>query len=285
MDLRPQGHDIIRTWLFSTVVRSHFEFGSLPWRHAALNGWILDPDRKKMSKSKGNATTPRTSSRSTARDAVRYWAASGGLGTDAALDTAPDEGRPTAGHQGAQRQPKFALSFGDVDEALDTASSPRSSPSRWTAPCWPASARWCDVATAANEACDYTRALEVTETFFWTFCDDYLELVKDRAYGSATARRRRRPRRVRRERRCASPSTSCCACWHRCSSTRPRRCGRGSTTPRRVRCTRPRGRRRPSSVTPAAPTRRSSPPSARRSPASARPSRTPRSVCAPRSPR
>ena len=88
MDLRPQAHEIIRTWLFYTVLRSHDEHGVLPWRHAAISGWILDPDRKKMSKSKGNAVTPMDLLREHGTDAVRYWATSARLGVDTAFDLA-----------------------------------------------------------------------------------------------------------------------------------------------------------------------------------------------------
>ena len=103
MDLRPQGPEIIRTWLFSTLLRSHQEHGVLPWRHTTINGWILDKDRKKMSKSKGNVITPMATLEEFGSDAVRYWACNGRPGTDTALDIGRHEDRPPAGDQGPQR--------------------------------------------------------------------------------------------------------------------------------------------------------------------------------------
>src|SRR5262245_44853122 len=87
MDLRPQAHDIIRTWLFDTVLRAHLEHDALPWTNAALSGFVTDPDRKKMSKSKGNVVTPMGLLEEHGSDGVRYWAASGSPGTDSMFDT------------------------------------------------------------------------------------------------------------------------------------------------------------------------------------------------------
>ncbi|OFT41110.1 valine--tRNA ligase [Arthrobacter sp. HMSC06H05] len=180
-DLRPQGHDIIRTWLFSTVVRSNSLEGVAPWKNAALSGWILDPDRKKMSKSKGNVVVPTEILDQFGSDAVRYWAASARLGAD----TAYEVGQMKIGRRLAIKllnASKFALNLGaDESQILhgsaDVVTNPldRSLLVRL--------AEVIEKATAAFEAYEYARALDLTESFFWDFTDDYVELIKDRAYG------------------------------------------------------------------------------------------------------
>jgi len=179
--LRSQGQDIIRTWLFSTVLRAEQEQGVAPWKNAGISGFIVDPDRKKMSKSKGNVVTPKGMLDDHGSDAVRYWAASSRLGTDAAFDPQNPKqikiGRRLAIK--VLNAAKFVYSFPEpsegavATEALDLDLLAELN-------------RVVEIATKAFDDFDHARALETTEHFFWVFCDDYLELVKERAYGSST---------------------------------------------------------------------------------------------------
>jgi valyl-tRNA synthetase len=174
MDLRPQAHEIIRTWLFYTVLRADYGHDSLPWARTAISGWVLDPDRKKMSKSKGNVVTPMGLLEEHGSDGVRYWAASGRPGTD----TAFDPGQMKVGRRLAMKllnASRFALMQaeprGPVSAPLDRGML--SGLEALTAD-----------ATKHFEEYQYATVLERTERWFWRFCDDYLELVKSRRYGA-----------------------------------------------------------------------------------------------------
>jgi valyl-tRNA synthetase len=179
MDLRPQAHDIIRTWAYYTVVKSVLNEGKVPWRTAMISGHVLHPDRAKLSKSKGpGAHAPAATVEERSADVVRYWASSTRLGTDTMLAEEPLD----AGHKLVVKlwnASKFAIMrLEDYDP--DAPREP-SIIDRWLLARFArAEAR----ARSCYEECEYHAALEAAESFFWRdLCDNYIEIAKKRLYG------------------------------------------------------------------------------------------------------
>jgi valyl-tRNA synthetase len=180
MDIRPQAHDIIRTWAFYTIAKAYLHEREVPWHNVLLSGWILDPDRKKMSKSKGNTVTPEPLVDLFGADSVRYWAARARLG----VDTAYDEQVFKVGKRLCTKlfnASKFAIGrFADVDPALMDSAKITCEIDRAVV------AKLREVIERATEAFkrfDYAQALQIIEDYFWhVFCDNYLELAKSRTY-------------------------------------------------------------------------------------------------------
>lgn len=185
--LRPQAHEIIRTWAFYTIVKSMLHEDRIPWEDMAISGWCLAEDRSKMSKSKGNVVTPHSLLEKYGADCVRYWTATSRLGLDTALSEDVlkvgkrlttklwNAARFVGGHIAelgdAPTTPKADVEAGNVTNTLD----------KWVLT---KLARAVATATEENGKYEYADALQAVERFFWAdFCDNYLELVKGRAYG------------------------------------------------------------------------------------------------------
>jgi valyl-tRNA synthetase len=185
MDIRPQSHEIIRTWAFYTIVKAHLHERTVPWHNVVISGWILDPDRKKMSKSRGNVVTPNHLLARYSSDAVRYWAARARLGVDTAYDEKIfgngkrlviklfNAGKFVAAH--LLSQDLGVLRSAHITEPLDQSFI----------------ARLRETVRRANDACqafEFASALQAIEDFFWAdLCDNYLELVKVRSYSEASS--------------------------------------------------------------------------------------------------
>lgn len=181
-DVRPQAHDIIRTWAFYTIMKAWAHEKTIPWKQALISGFILDPDRKKMSKSKGNVVTPMHLVEKYSSDAVRYWASRAKLGIDTAFEEQIME-------QGRKLTNKLFNASRFVFQMVENSGINLSEDykQKITNPldkAW--LAKMMEGVTASRKAFgvnDYSFALENTERCFWSFCDNYLEIVKGRAYG------------------------------------------------------------------------------------------------------
>lgn len=190
MDIRPQSHEIIRTWAFYTIVKAWIHHNQVPWNHVVISGWILDPDRKKMSKSVGNVITPHHLLDDYSADGVRYWASRARLGAD----TAFDESVLKVGKRlctklfNASRFVISQLERVDADIASLSADQITVDVDK---DLFAQLKKTAADASKAFEKFDYAAALEATEKEFWAFCNDYLELVKRRSYGEEDNAERR----------------------------------------------------------------------------------------------
>ncbi|MFN8930550.1 MAG: class I tRNA ligase family protein, partial [Alphaproteobacteria bacterium] len=182
-DLRPQAHEIIRTWAFYTLVKAHLHSDSIPWKNLMISGWCLAEDKSKMSKSKGNIVTPVALIEERGTDAVRYWAATSRLGQDTAFS--PDLlkiGKKLVGKLWNATQ-FAAIHLSKMTEAPRTAATDEAVTELLDAWILSRLAETVAKATEAFEAYEYAVALDETNRFFWAdFCDNYLELIKKRVY-------------------------------------------------------------------------------------------------------
>lgn len=182
-DLRPQAHEIIRSWAFYTLVKSTLHQNSIPWKNLMISGWCLAADKTKMSKSKGNVVTPTALIEEKGSDIVRYWASTSHLGAD----TAYSEDVFKIGKKLVTKlfnAAKFAsMNFDILDEKNKKTDNKNITEA---ADLWILSRLQQVVKSSSDEfnKFEYAKAREHIEEFFWKdFCDNYLEICKVRSYG------------------------------------------------------------------------------------------------------
>jgi valyl-tRNA synthetase len=186
MNLRPQAHEIIRTWAFYTIVKSHHHFGVLPWKDIAISGWVVEGKGSgKISKSRGSSMSPLEMIAKYSADAVRYWAASTSLGKDTTINEekiAMGQKLVTKLWNVAKFSQRFLEGYQKVDELPDFTPTD----------CWLLSRtqQLIQHVTELFRNYDYAAAKSEIESFFWReLADNYLEMSKERLYDAANEKR------------------------------------------------------------------------------------------------
>jgi valyl-tRNA synthetase len=186
-DLRPQAHEIIRTWAFYTIAKAMLHEDKIPWKNLMISGWCLAADKTKMSKSKGNVVTPQSLIEEKGADVVRYWASASNLGADIAyseelfkiggklitklFNASKFVAQNFADLTLQPTNPKEDIAKNIINEKSDL---------------WILSRLNQTILKAEQEfeQFEYAKARQAVEDFFWNdFCDNYLEIVKVRSYG------------------------------------------------------------------------------------------------------
>ena len=177
MSLRSNASEIIRTWDFYTIVKSYYHFGIKPWDNVMISGFVMANKGEKISKSKGNSKVePLDLIKQFSADVVRYWAASGRLGTDI-----------TFSEETLLRGKKLVNKIWNVSKFVqmhledyqDKVFDDFEYIDKWIL------GNFIDMEKEYLKYLDNYEiglALNILEKFFWNFCDNYIEIVKHRLY-------------------------------------------------------------------------------------------------------
>ncbi|CAN7950770.1 unnamed protein product, partial [Ixodes pacificus] len=186
MDLRPQAHEIIRTWAFYTILKAHLHQNTLPWENIMVSGWCLAEDRSKMSKSKGNVLVPEKLLEQYGSDVIRYWSANSKLGADTAYSEDVMKNGKRLVNKLWNAAKFVSIHFDKLKgkdkkaKLLDVKEKITNEFDQWIIN---KLVELVKLATNELQNYEYANAMHLTEKFFWAvFCDNYLEISKTRSY-------------------------------------------------------------------------------------------------------